>query len=73
MSDLTMARLARKHGCKACVYGVHKLDPHGAVKYVSCHFGAPRTSSNAPWPSVGPTMFCGNWMPATDDVVTGGG
>lgn len=63
--DLLMMRLARKQGCKACVFGVTYHD-----NTLMCQINPPRTSSANPWPVVQGNAFCGSWQAKDDEVLS---
>ena len=68
MADPTTMRMARQHGCKACVYAKLVKRSDGSVSHAECHVDPPRTSSTT-WPATDLDDFCGRWMAAGADPV----
>ena len=65
--DTYAARLARKSGCRMCVFwDATKLAEIGKVDKGLCHHGAPRTTADYRWPVTRINDWCSEWRPGED-------
>ena len=65
MNDATHARLARKHGCKACSWWKRSVTHEGPAHFGQCLVNPPRTSSQK-FPLTYSNEWCGEWVPIVE-------
>ena len=66
--DMLMARFARRAGCARCGWFAAVKVGDQELKTGQCRVAPPRTSSEARWPRVERTDYCGSWTPADESA-----
>ena len=61
--DVEFARMARQATCRGCVWHKPSVTVSGVQDYGTCQVDAPRASSNATWPIVMSSNWCGRFLP----------